>query len=504
MRRLLFAKEMQAADARTIAAGVPSLVLMERAALSVLQVLKACGWPLDEVCIIAGSGNNGGDGIALARLLAEEGRRPKILFAGEPKKASSECAAQLEALKLYDVEFVEDYDARRDTVVVDALFGVGLSRPVSGDLAALIERVNAGNSKVLSVDIPSGISADTGQVLGCAVRADVTVCFAFAKPGLYLYPGTSNCGEIKICPIGIPEHAAADGSEKLYAPEAADLEALPPRDESGNKGSFGKVLVIAGSKDVYGAAYLAAAAALRSGAGMVRIFTEEHNRAALCATLPEALFSFYNADEDETELLLDALKWADVTLAGPGLGTGEQAERILSTLRSYDNQICILDADAINLMAGRAELLKSFAKEVVITPHIAEMSRISGKSVSEIKLDPIASARSFAGEYGVCCVQKDARSVTAYPDGSCYLNTSGNSALATAGSGDVLAGLVAGFYAQYGRFEDSDLPLAALAVYRHGSLGERASKTRGKAAVKAGDLLEELARSNDASNACNP
>ena len=481
------AAQMKAADAATINAGLPSLVLMERAALSVLQVLKEKKLDLSSVCILCGPGNNGADGAALARLLAEEGFRSGVILFGYPEKFTDELKLQLELLGHYDVKVSCDaLIPDSSTVIIDCLFGVGLKRDVSGIFADIIDAVNDSDAPVVSVDIPSGLSADTGHILGTAVRADITVGISDVKPGYYICDGKACCGELVIKNIGIMD---IDGKTEHsgYVVTDEDFTMLPARNEAGNKATFGKLLVIAGSDNISGAAYLCAEAALSSGIGMVHIFTHKDNRDILGVLLPEALITTYGNDSKDLEKLPALLEWADACAIGPGIGTGDFSKALLDRFLKLNTLPAVMDADALNIIASD-DKYKDIEIDfpAVVTPHIGEMSRLTGLSISEIKADPVNTAVKYAGRTGFMCVLKDAVTITACPDGEYYINSSGCSALATAGSGDVLCGMIAGFLLRY---KDSGLPLIPIAVHEHGKRGENAAKIKGADAVLASDLI---------------
>ncbi|MGX8729061.1 MAG: NAD(P)H-hydrate dehydratase, partial [Lachnospiraceae bacterium] len=400
-------------------------------------------------------------------------------------------------------------------VYIDALFGIGLGREVRGDFAAAIRIMNEAKGKVVAADIPSGISADTGQVLGTAVRADVTVTMQCGKPGLFLDPGRQYAGEVRIRDIGIWSQfcSRTDGIlrfaqndrhlEKNWLPprpicmlEKSDLSTLLPRREpSGNKGTFGKVLLIAGSENMAGAAILAARAVLASGAGMVKVLTPACNREILQISVPEALLATYTPENVE-KVLQSNLSFGNVVAIGPGLGTGPEARRLVRTVMevsedsvvSKDSQksLLVLDADALNIIASE-NLRESLPKGAFLTPHIVEFSRISELSAKEIQADRLSAARAFAERYGVRLILKDARTVIC-GDGEAFINLSGNDGLATAGSGDVLTGILAGLLAQ-GTEPAFAGPTAA---FLHGLAGDAAAEKMGRRSMNAGDVCSSL------------
>ena len=500
MRRILTVEEMSSADKSAVCFGIPSLVLMERAALSVVEEIVNHGLDTSSILVLCGQGNNGGDGAAIARIFAERGIKSEIMLFGNPDKFSEQLKTQLHICEHYDINIVKKYEPEKYTLVIDAIFGIGLHRDISGEIYEVITKVNNSGATVVAVDISSGISGNTGKVMGCAVRADMTVTFAAAKTGHYLYPGAGYTGELVIKDIGIP--VGDNEKNSLYNIEESDFNALPKRDETGNKSTFGKLLVIAGSKDIFGAAYLCAKAALKCGIGMIRVITEKSNKTALNTLLPEAFVDTYDekkADEEKIEnLIRTGLIWADGVVIGPGLGTDICSEMILETfLKLNSRKDCMLpvvfDADALNMIA-KGEFDWKFDETLnVVTPHIGEMSRLVNKTVSEIKEDLIGTAKKFAYENNVICVLKDARTVVAYPKGDVFVNTSGCSALATAGSGDVLSGIIAAFRLRYMK---TGLPVEAMAVYLHGALGNIASKDASAGSVTASELPEILNQIN--------
>lgn len=495
MRVFLDAAACQEADAEAMKRGIPSPVLMERAALAVVEEMREREMDLSAPVIFCGTGNNGGDGAAVARILSESGCHPTVLLVGDPEKYSEQMKLQLHILESCPVTVVpcrraEDMEACRcASVLVDALFGIGLHRDLSGLFAEAVRLMNSLEAPVVAVDMPSGVHTDTGQICGVAVRAALTVTFTCGKPGLFLFPGTLCAGEVVIREIGIriPENTPRD--RKLYNLEASDLAALPERDEAGNKGTFRKVLCIVGSADICGAAFLSAKAALRAGVGMVRIYTHENNRIPLNTLVPEALLTTYSEKQWEEESLLRAMDWADITLIGCGLGTGRTSLRILRTFLEHNSKPLVLDADALNLLSEHRELMRQPGYSCIITPHIGELSRLLEISVADLKENLISIVSRTADESGVVFLAKDARSVVAEPNGRAFLTTSGNSALATAGSGDVLAGITAGLLA---RVPDHPLAAAALAAYIHGRCGTLASQDRSEASVNAADLLDYI------------
>lgn len=485
VRYLPNGEQMRKADAYTIQTlGIPSLVLMERAALAVVSNMKTENIDLSRVLVVCGSGNNGGDGFAIARLLQEEGYCPQVLFAGSEDSLSKECAVQKTIAEKLEIPVVTEIPDMEYTVIIDALFGVGLSREITGRYAGIIDWMNRRKCTKVAVDIPSGICSETGQVLGTAFRADLTVSMACVKAGSELYPGKNFSGKTKAAPIGISlENFASDPDVCMtYDKEELSL-LLPKRTADSHKGTYGKVLMITGSAGMAGAAYLSARAAYAAGAGLVQIYTTEDNRAILQQLLPEAVISCYNGYRKEQ--LDDKLFWADVVCIGCGLGQSAVSEQLLVRTLEKSDVPCVVDADGLNMLGRRMELLKNAAAPLILTPHMLEMSRLTGKSVSDLKADRIREARMFTDRYPVICALKDSRTVVAARGRHPFLNLAGNSAMAKAGSGDVLAGVITGLAAQgLPPFES-----ACAGVFLHACGGDRGRKEKGAYSLQARDLI---------------
>ena len=491
MEWIVNAKEMKLCDQNTIQYyGVPSMVLMERAALKTMEVILDGNYQTKQVLIVCGVGNNGGDGMALARLLAQKGSTVAILLIGDTKKFTPESKKQYEICQQYRIPFVSllELECISYTLVIDALFGVGLSRNLTGEYYDIIEKLNQIHADKVAIDIPSGISADSGVVMGTAFRADTTITFGYRKLGLVLYPGVDYSGNIVVADIGIDDNSWLDKKPGVCALDDGDVKEALLRPEDGNKGTFGKVLVIAGSINMAGAAYFSAKAAYKSGCGLVRIYTAQENCTILQTRLPEAILTTYSGKRPDMQQLNEALSWADTIIIGPGIGTDDTAKMILKNTLKNAAVPVVVDADALNLIAEDTQILLKPHTEMVVTPHMGEMARLCGDSISYLKENRIEAAEEFAREYNVVCVLKDARTVTAVPYGKTYINQNGNSGMATGGSGDVLAGLIGGLIAQGIHSEFA----APAAVYLHAKAGDRAAKQIGKHAMMASDILEQL------------
>lgn len=465
---------------------MPAMVLMEKAAEAVVRRLIEGAYDLRRVLVLCGSGNNGGDGIAAARMLVLKGVHVELCLVGDLCHFTAESALQWKIAKNYSVKMVKNPAWHEYTTIIDALFGTGLSRPVSGKYAEWIEAVNASPAKVLSADIPSGVHGSTGQIMGHAVRADETVTFAFLKPGCLLYPGAAFAGQVHLADVGIYE--LPEGYDRdLWLLEKDDLDMFPCRAADGNKSTFGKILLIAGSPEIYGAAYMCASAAFRAGAGMVKILTARENREMLASALPEAMISCYDGG-DWLSQLESGMQWADYIGIGPGLGMGERASVLVQVLLERGEKPIVIDADGLNIVSRRREWLMSCRAPVILTPHMGEMSRLTGVPVHELKESPLRYSVTLAQESGTIVVMKDARTVIGMPDGSARLNILGNSGMATAGSGDVLTGTILGCLGAGLPPEEA----AAVGVLLHACAGDRAAEELGETSLMAMDICRSL------------
>lgn len=489
MEKILTASEMKQYDEATIKKGTPSLVLMERAARAAFEILLS-DFPCRRVLLCCGNGNNGGDGLAMARLLTLHGIPATVCYLGaftengtpDITAMSAECAAQY-ALLPPEIPVLAAPDFEGVSVVVDAILGIGISRPLSGKILKAVQAINAAGLPVLAIDIPTGINTDSGAVMGSAVAATKTVAIAAKKYGHVLFPGTQLCGEIVIADIGIEI-----GEVRGQILEKCDLAALPPRPRRAHKGTFGRVLVIGGSRDMSGAALLAAKAAYRAGAGLVEIFAPEENRLVYQIALPEAIFTCYN-DKNAPEQLKDALTRADAVALGMGLSQTDTARMLVEQTLSTNGIPLIIDADALNLIAADMTLrARLYLREgAVLTPHPMEMSRLSLLPLSEVMGDMPRAAQSLAKDSGKIVVLKDAHTVIAHEDGL-FFNTHGNSGMATGGSGDVLAGIIASFAAQ-----GATLSVAATCgVLAHALAGDVAKEQYGNHGLMASDIIDAL------------
>ena len=521
MRTLLLGRKMKATDAKTIQEiGIPSMVLMERAAMAVAAEAEKAAKKDEIVWAVCGSGNNGADGIAAARMLHLKGYPVCIYMAGDENRGTVELKTQLSIARKLGIsvkpwqEIETEKKGKHCCVIIDAVFGVGLGRPVEGNYKRCLDDLNQIREQehtfCVAVDIPSGIHADTGTVMGTALKADVTVTFGWEKMGTALYPGRSYAGKVLVKDIGFPEMALEGEEEEGGRPERAfayekkDLCHIPERKADSNKGTFGKVLIAAGSAGMCGAAYLSALTAYRAGAGLVKILTVEENRPILQGLLPEAIIASYTPDqllqgrEEFKEMIEEQMKWASVVVLGPGLGSEPYVEYLVEDILTSAYVPVILDADGLNTIASHPYLTSYYTENIIITPHLGEMARLTGQTISQLKEDLVGAASAYASRYGVTCVLKDAATVVAGQEGGLYINTSGCSAMAKAGSGDVLTGTIAGLLAIGMEEEEA----ARMGVYVHGLAGEKAAGAGSHSLLATelsqavGDVMDEAVRRN--------
>lgn len=476
--------------------GIPGEVLMLRAATGAAEeALRLLDRHPGRTLVFCGSGNNGGDGIGIAALLLEAERQVSCYMVGDAGKLSADSRAmraKLEAvggaLLPYDPEQPFPADA---SLIVDALFGTGLSREIGGKYAELIARINQSGLTVLACDIASGISADTGAVLGCAVKAGVTVTFNLPKTGQLLPPGTEHTGRLVVHDIGIPRQAVERvDCGGTYLTEALVRSWLPPVRLESHKGDLGKLLLLCGSRGFTGAAALAAQSALRTGAGLVYLGVPEAVYLILAAKLTEPVVfplpSNGNGRFSRTGLpdILDRLADMDACLVGPGVGRGYDTEELVYGVLEAAKCPVLLDADGINVLAGHIDRLDKVSAPVVLTPHEGEFRRIGG----DLDLGRMAAARAMAEKTGAVVVLKGYRTVVAGPDEEIYVNSTGNPGMATGGSGDVLSGILCCLLGQ----GMDPVKAAAAAVWLHGAAGDLARERLGTRSMLPTDMVEAL------------
>ena len=515
--KILTASEMQRIDRLTTERyGVPSLTLMENAGRGVVEFLMARLSPLADhhIVILCGKGNNGGDGLVVARLLRENGLRPRVLLFADPKALRGDAAANYARLASSgEPEIVAVPDAWHavrpslagTTVFIDALLGTGLSKPLEGFLLEVVRDINTRfpAARVLAIDLPSGISADSGELIGEHMRADFSVTFTAPKLA-HVFPPACECmGEWVVKQIGTPAEALeSDPSLSLNYTLRQEVAWIgKPRAAAANKGNFGHVLILAGSLGKTGAAAMAARAALRAGAGLVTVATPKSALPIVASmgvefmteALPETGDGAISLRALEGQLFDRLVARKTVLAVGPGIGGHpETAELVRAIVNKYSLPL-VLDADGLNAFAGRMDSFRQDARPAgatVFTPHPGEMARLTGKTVAEIQAQRVAVAREFSQRFGVTLVLKGFRTLIASPDGQVGVNPTGNPGMAKGGTGDVLTGLTAGLLAQFPTHSVGEVATAA--VYLHGLAGDLAADEVGQHSMLAGDLLEKI------------
>ena len=466
---------------------IPSIILMERAALSVRDVVLSEISKGQKVVIVCGTGNNGADGLSAARLLNEKNVPIEVYYVGNQEKSSEEFRIQYEILKNIGINVVKiqnEITFNENCIIVDAIFGIGISRNVEGLYGGIIDAINNSGQKVISVDVPSGLCADCGKSMEHTVKAYKTITFGTVKSGLVLCDGKKYSGEIIVKEVGFDKSAYefaknewADGVFRAFIRE--DLKLIPERSAVSNKGTYGRAKIIAGSESMSGAAYLSAIAAYRCGTGIVEVITHENNLQIIKTKLPEAIVSDYSE-----EIYLDS---DDMAVIGPGLSINKKSGELLEKALKSKCRL-VIDADGLNTISSRRELLELLHENVIITPHVKEMSRLTGKNCTEIRENIVQTAKDFSEKFGCVTVIKDAATVTANRNGEVVINFSGNSGMSTGGSGDVLTGIIIGMISQ----RLSVYEAACLGVYLHGLAGDIAKDKMSSYGMLASDIVDSI------------
>ena len=500
--------QMNGIDAHAInSIGIPGVVLMENAALKVVEAAADMlgGLAGRTVVLLAGKGNNGGDALAAARHLHIKGALCAVYLLCLKSDLRGDAAVNLgiiEKLGLQMIELAgqERLSMLRESIgnadlVVDGIFGTGLKGTVKGIAADAVETVNRSGKPVLSIDIPSGVCGETGRILGCCINASRTVTFCLPKVGLAVHPGCDHAGKLEVADIGIPGQAIEQSGIKARITDRELVSGmLSPRPPECNKGDFGRLLLLTGSSGMTGSGRLCADAALRTGAGLVYLgvpSTLAHIYASAISepiTVPLADDGSGRLSLQSASRILEVLKNMDAVAAGPGLSTGGDITEIVGLLLRECRVPLVLDADALNAVSLNTSVLKSLKAETVITPHPGEMARLTGLTIREIMEDRIGTATGFAQKWGVITVLKGSRTVVALPDGSYFINPTGNPGMATGGSGDVLTGVIASLAGQGMKPADA----AVAGVYLHGLAGDAAAERLGRYGMLPRDMVEAL------------
>jgi hydroxyethylthiazole kinase-like uncharacterized protein yjeF len=502
--KIVTADEMRAIDSAAIdGLGIPGVVLMENAGLHVLEAVEELAAPDSRILVICGSGNNGGDGFVVARHLFNRGAHVQVVLLAESGSVKGDAGINFAAARRMGVEILGAPSSRAlnravdgADILVDGILGTGISGTVRDAALAGIKAAQRCAGRVVAIDIPSGVCADTGAILGEAVRADVTVTFGLPKIGLYTYPGREYCGDIRVADIGLPRELLERDDLRTNLTATADAALfLPPRPLAGHKSDFGRAIIFGGSPGMTGAPALAAQGALRVGAGLVTVGCAGNLNAILEVKLTEAMtrpLGGATADilgPDAVEGALELAAPADVVVLGPGLSREPHAQEFARAIVDSCSVPLVIDADGLFALGDDLQLVKRRQAPTILTPHPGEMSRLCGATVETVQADRLACARRVAAETGAVVVLKGAGTVIADPGGEAWINPTGSNALGSGGTGDVLAGAIGGLAAG-----GAEAVAAAVAgVYYHGAAGDFAEEHGSGRALVAGDVVDALA-----------
>lgn len=519
--KVVTAAEMRRIDQGTIeGVGIPGIVLMETAGSAIVRAIEQHYPTCRRIGIFAGKGNNGGDGLVIARQLAHVGRDVHLFLVSPADSFTGEAQINLQIAKnlgLCIEEVLTGTALKYDTphahpslnhiasceLFVDAIFGTGLRGTVRDPIATVIDVINSLPAPILSVDLPSGLNADTGHPLGTCVRADRTVTIGLPKRGLLVHPGAEFAGKLEVVDIGFPEQVIdTQGIQVNWTTTTQASQWVPLRPRASHKGSYGRVLVVAGSTGMTGAAALASEAALRAGAGLVTLATPKHLNPILEGLLPEVM-TLPLPETDAGSLSVSAtsaiLEFAEKTKSvlaiGPGLSRHPDTVALVHQLvrENREQELgrrMVIDADGLNALSQAPEIISLLNREAVLTPHPGEMSRLTSSSVADLEADRIRTAQQFASDRNLTLVFKGAPTVTGLPNGDVWINSTGNPGMATGGMGDVLTGIIAGLMAQGHSSETA----AVLGVYLHGLAGDITAEALGMHGLIASDVLKAVPR----------
>ena len=509
--KIVSCEQMREMDKRAISGGTPGIELMERAGTGLVSVVKEeiPDTSRKKFVVFVGSGNNGGDGLVVARKLKELGAQVRIALLAEEEEMKEDTNTNLTRARGAEIDTipVKGLSSERireeisgSDIVVDAIFGTGFSGVIGGMARQAIEAINGSKKYVVACDIPSGVNGDTGEVGGTCVASDLTVTFAYPKRGLFLYPGSRFAGSIRVVDIGIEEEDLPSRWNMLTFSDIKEI--LPKRRKDGHKKDFGHVLILAGSSGMTGAATLTCQGALRIGAGLVTLGIPESLNPIMEVKITEAM-TLPLPETEEKSLsskgigeILDFMerRKVDAIVIGPGLSTNRNTGKLVNKILNKVDLPCVLDADGINLLVGEASLTKAKA-EIIITPHPGELARLLGKKAEEVQRERIRYAFQFSKENNLICVLKGYQTVVAN-GADVFINPLGNPGMASGGSGDVLSGMIGGLVGQLRLMKtekrDNLLSAAIAGVYLHSLAGDMARREKGEMGLIASDIAEKI------------
>ncbi len=502
--KIVTSKQMQKIDEEAIKKyRISRLELMENAGRAVVEVLSSVipskhVIPNEvrdlKVLILAGKGNNAGDGFVVARLLSDKGVDVCVCLTTAEKEFKGETKKNYQRLKRIPItifsyskkEFSEKLS--QTDLVIDALFGTGIHSNLNSYYCELIQTLNKKNVLVLSIDIPSGVDGDTGKIMGEAVRATWSVTFGLPKIGLLMPPGSDYVGKLAVRNIGFPEKLLASVSSSVSYLQGKDICPLPKKDRSAHKGTFGHALIVAGSPGKSGAAVMAVQSAFRSGVGLVTLLTHPKSLKIIASQVKESFLESFATNQNNYKKYI---KNKNAIAIGPGIGFSKEAQNLVKWTLAYSKVPVVLDADALTILANVIPEKSGIQTKapLILTPHPGEMARLLGKTTQEVQKDRVGVAMSFSKKYKVYLVLKGAGTVIATPDGKATINSTGNPAMATAGMGDVLTGMIVSFLTQGMKVEEA----IKLAVYLHGAIADQwVFKTKATRGLLASDVIKSL------------
>ena len=478
---------------------MPQEILMENAGVSsYFVILNEFGIRDKKFVVICNIGNNGGDGFVVARKIHSNGGNVKVFILGDVKKFKGAAKTNFDIVSKLPIEIrhIESVESIKSDVlhcdaIVDAIFGTGLARNVEGLYRDVIQLINESGKKVFSIDIPSGVNGNTGEIMGAAVKADYTITFGLPKIGNMLFPGHEHCGELYVSHISFPPSLYNKDSIKV---EINDYIELPPKDQNAHKGDFGEVLFIAGASSYFGAPYFSAMSFLKAGGGYSRLAAPISvtpfiaTRGTEIVFIPQKETDTGSISLKNRDALLELSEKMDMVVIGPGLSLNEETQQLTRELTKKIEKPLLIDGDGITAISGDLDTIKKRKWPTILTPHLGEMSRITKKSVSEINKNKIDILQSTSKELNSIIVLKGAHSLTGYPDEKVYINMSGNSGMASAGSGDVLTGTIAAMFGLGLSIEDA----VRKGVFIHGFSGDLAAEDIGEDGITAQDILDYL------------